>query len=100
MGASNTFLQQACFWKPAGGKYLHEGVLFNPVAYALVVDALQNEGPGKFDRVKGQCSKSVADGLTKEDVAATTALIPEAAAFTLVYQLKVVQEPEIKSYAQ
>lgn len=97
---SNTFLQRACFWKPAGGKYLHEGVLFNPVAYALVVDALQNEGPGKFERVKDQCANSVTEGLTTEDVAATTALIPEAAAFTLDYQPKVVEEPEIKSYAQ
>jgi hypothetical protein len=54
-GVSNTFLQGACPAEPAGLLYTHEGVLYNPVAHALVVDALQNDGPGSFDRVMGQC---------------------------------------------
>lgn len=48
VGVANTFLQGACAGQPAGGLYTHEGVLYNPVAYALVVDVLQHTGPGSF----------------------------------------------------
>ena len=60
---------------------------------------MKNEGPGKFERVRGQCANSVAEGLTKDDVAATTALIPTIAGVTFEYQPKVKEEPAIKSYA-
>lgn len=99
VGVSNTYLQEACLGLPAGGVYLHEGVLFNPVAYALTVDALTNKGPGSFERVKGQCAKVVADGLGLDDVIATEALIPVAFLGILVYQPKVLTEPAIKGYA-
>lgn len=88
VGATNTFLQEACLGLPARGIYLHEGVLFNPVAYALVIDALQNEGPRKFERVKAQCLNIVAVGLTLNDVIATEALIPMAVLNIFIYQPK------------
>lgn len=99
VGVSNTYLQEACLAQPAGGVYLHEGVLFNPVAYALVVDALTNNGPGNFERVKGQCVNVVAPGLGLDDVIATEALIPVAFVNILLYQPKVTTEPAIMGYA-
>jgi hypothetical protein len=41
VGTSNTFLQGACLALPASLLYGHAGVLFNPTAYALVVDACE-----------------------------------------------------------
>lgn len=99
VGASNTFLQGACLGQPAGLLYTHEGVLYNPVAYALVVDALQHNGPGSFDRVKGQCGSVVAPGISLTDVIETEALIPLAVLNIFNYLPKVVQEPGIKGYA-
>jgi hypothetical protein len=98
-GVSNTFLQGACLGEPAGLLYMHEGVLYNPVAYALVVDALQHDGPGSFDRVKGQCSAVVAPGLSLDDVIETESLIPLAVLNIFSYLPKVFGEPAIKSYA-
>jgi len=85
--------------QPAGLLYTHEGVLYNPVAYALVVDALQNSGPGSFARVSGQCGSIVAPGLSLPDVIETEALIPLAVLNIFAYMPKVVSEPAIKSYA-
>lgn len=55
ISVSNTFLQGACLGGPAGLVCTHEGVLYNPVAYALIKDALTHDGPGNFDRVSGSC---------------------------------------------
>ncbi|KAF8858496.1 alpha/beta-hydrolase [Acephala macrosclerotiorum] len=99
IGVSNTFLQGACLGQPAGGVYLHEGVLYNPVAYALVVDALQNAGPGNFNRVSGQCGSLVAPGISLSDVIETEALIPLAVLNIFSYLPKTNSEPAIKAYA-
>jgi hypothetical protein len=74
-------------------------VLYNPVAYALVVDALQNSGPGNFGRVTGQCGALVAPGLSLSDVVETEALIPLAVLNIFSYVPKSTSEPAIKSYA-
>lgn len=99
-GVSNTFLQGACALQPASGLYLHEGVLYNPVAYALVVDALTHDGPGSFSRVSGQCSSIVAPGLSLSDVIETQTLIPLAVLNIFSYLPKSIGEPGIKSYAR
>jgi hypothetical protein len=99
VGASNTFLQGACAAQPAGLVYTHEGVLYNPVAYALVVDALTHPGPGSFDRVKSSCADVVAPGLSLDDVLETEALIPLAVYNILSYTPRALSEPPIKSYA-
>ncbi|KAE9371124.1 alpha/beta-hydrolase [Stipitochalara longipes BDJ] len=99
VGVSNTYLQGACLAQPAGLLYTHEGVLYNPVAYALVVDALQHTGPGSFSRVSGQCGSIVAPGLSLSDVIETEALIPLAVLNIFAYLPKVVSEPAIKAYA-
>lgn len=46
VGVTNTEVQVNCTGKPAGSAYTHEGILFNPLTYALIKDALENEGPG------------------------------------------------------
>jgi len=99
IGVSNTFLQGACLGEPAGLIYTHEGVLYNPVAYALVVDALQNTGPGSFKRVEGQCGSIVAPGLSLSDVIETESLIPLAVLNIFSYLPKVFAEPAIRAYA-
>lgn len=99
VGVSNTFLQGACLGQPAGGLYLHEGVLYNPVAYALVVDALTNTGPGSFSRVSGQCGSVVAPGISVADVIQTESLIPLAVLNIFSYLPRVLTEPPLKAYA-
>ncbi|ESZ95379.1 hypothetical protein SBOR_4235 [Sclerotinia borealis F-4128] len=99
VGVSNTFLQAACAGLPAGGLYTHEGVLYNPVAYALVTDALRNEGPGSFDRVGDQCGNVVAPGLSLNDVIETEALVPLFLLNVLSYEDKVTSEPALMGYA-
>jgi hypothetical protein len=62
VGTSNNFLQGVCAGQPAGGIYTHEGVLYNPVTYALVVDALTHTGPASFACVKASCANAVIPG--------------------------------------
>ncbi|KAB8256509.1 ASST-domain-containing protein [Aspergillus pseudonomiae] len=51
VGVSNNHLQTICANKAAGGLYTHEGVLYNPLAWALTVDALRHDGPGNITRI-------------------------------------------------
>jgi hypothetical protein len=99
IGVSNTFLQGACFAQPAGTIFTHEGVLYNSVAYALVVDALKNPGPGSFARVEGQCADAVAAGISLSDVIETESLIPLAVLGIFSYLPKALSEPALKAYA-
>jgi hypothetical protein len=73
VGVSNTQVQVACPLLPAGGAYTHEGVLYNPLSFALAVDALTNPGPGSLSRIDlaSVCSQPVAPGLTAQDVVLT-----------------------------
>jgi hypothetical protein len=98
---TNNQIQMICQGRPAGGVYLHEGVLFNPLAYALVLDALQNDGPGQVSRLNLDivCAQAVAPGLSLEDVLATEGLIPLAALNLLLYPQKVTEEPAVLAYA-
>jgi hypothetical protein len=98
-GVSNTFLQGPCLGEPAGLLYTHEGVLYNPVAYALVVDALTHTGLGSFERVRGSCQDIVAPGLSLTDVIVTEATIPLVVLNIFSYMPKSLSEPAIKAYA-
>jgi hypothetical protein len=99
VGVSNTELQGACLAQPAGLVYTHEGVLINPVAYALVVDALLHEGPGNFARVARHCGEIVAAGLSLFDVLQAESLIPLAVLNIAAYEPKVTAEPALRAYA-
>ena len=98
---TNTQIQTACQGRPAGGIYTHEGVLYNPLAYALTIDALTNSGPGRLDRIDLDivCNQLVAPGLSPADVAATEGLIPLAIVNYLLYPQKVLDEPAVRAYA-
>jgi hypothetical protein len=52
IGVSNTEMQAVCsVFQPTGTLYFHEGVLFNPLPFALAKDALVNRGPENLSRI-------------------------------------------------
>jgi len=73
VGVSNTQVQTACPGQPAGGTYTHEGVLYNPLSFALAVDALTHSGPGLLSRINlaSVCAQVAAPGLTAQDLILT-----------------------------
>ncbi|KAI4626929.1 uncharacterized protein J4E87_004270 [Alternaria ethzedia] len=102
VGVSNNEVQKVCFGQLGGSLYGHAGVLFNPLTYALIVDALTHDGPGNVDRidVKSVCSTYAAQGLDLDDVLATEGLIPVAGVLLLTYPQKMYAEPELRAYAR
>jgi hypothetical protein len=102
VGVSNNQVQTVCANQPGGSFYGHAGVLFNPLTYALIVDALKNPGKtGSVSRINRQsvCANYAAPGLDLDDVLATSGLIPVAGVLLLAYPQKMVTEPALKSYA-
>jgi len=59
--------------QPAGTLYTHEGVLYNPLAFALAKDALTHNRPGNLSRIDvvSEFQKIVADGLGLPDLLAS-----------------------------
>ncbi|KAH7333392.1 putative lipase B [Rhexocercosporidium sp. MPI-PUGE-AT-0058] len=105
VGVSNTLIQTACPGQPAGGDFTHEGMLYNPVTFALAMDAMSNPGAGQLNRIdiSTVCGQSLAPGLTAADKSATDGTIATAAANIIAYGLtpgkSQVGEPAIKAYA-
>lgn len=101
VGVTNNELQVLCNGQPAGLFYTHEGVLYNPVAFALAVDALTHDGPGEPSRLDltTLCQEAATEGLSLTDVVATEGTIPVALAAILLYEPKSFAEPPIKAYA-
>ena len=98
---TNNEIQKICAGQPAGGPYTHEGVLYNPLMYALTIDALTNDGPGRVDRIDLDtvCAQVAAPGLSLADVLATEGLIPLALINILLYPEPVTNEPAVRQYA-
>ncbi|EON61418.1 hypothetical protein W97_00633 [Coniosporium apollinis CBS 100218] len=69
IGATNNELQVICNGRPAGSFVTHEGVLYNPVAFALAVDALINGGPGSTSQIDltTLCGQVATEGLSLTD---------------------------------
>ncbi|KAI9924130.1 hypothetical protein ASPWEDRAFT_429172 [Aspergillus wentii DTO 134E9] len=103
VGVTNNHLQTICSKKPAGGIYTHEGVLYNPLAWALAVDALKHDGPGNPSRLDLDkvCEQSVPEqfGLGLDQVLGTEGLLLVAVAEAFTYSSKSHGEPPIASYA-
>lgn len=101
VGVTNAFLQEVCPGLPAGGLYTHEGVLYNPIAFALAKDALTHEGPGLLSRIElgKECLKFVPDGLGVDDVLGTEAALVVAGVGLLTYPVRTFVEPPIRGYA-
>lgn len=78
----------------------HATSLYNPLGYALVVDALTHDGPGLASRLDltSVCSTASAPGLTIEENLETAALIPVALVLDLSYLPKVATEPALEAY--
>ncbi|KAF2674346.1 alpha/beta-hydrolase [Microthyrium microscopicum] len=102
VGVTNNQVQAVCGGHPAGLFYTHEGVLYNPLAFALAKDALTNGGPGRTSRLSSLntvCDEVVAPGLNLANVLTTEEAISTAGISVLIYPFKVFVEPPIMSYA-
>lgn len=101
VGVTNNELQIVCAGQAAGGIYTHEGVLYNSLAWALAVDALNNPGPGEPSRLNlaQVCSELIAPEENLEDVLGTEGLLFIAMDEIGQYQPKTSSEPPTASYA-
>jgi len=101
VGTSNNQLQTICEGQPAGLFYTREGVLYNPMALALAVDALKNRGPGNVDRIDKTdlCQAVVTEKLNLADVWATEGNMPAAVEAIALHSAKVWVEPILRPYA-
>lgn len=104
VGVTNTQIQLACPGKPAGLLYLHETMLVNPIAYALVVDALTQDGPGQLSRIDLDtvCGQLVPPGLDLDDLLGTEAVAAVLGPLDILSYgyLGDNVEPPLKSYAR
>ena len=101
VGVTNNEVQSICPGQPAGSFYTHEGVLYNPIAYGLAMDALKNSGPGQVSRIDtaSLCAQYLAPGLTIEDLLVTENAILVAGLSLVTYLPKMANEPAISAYA-
>lgn len=101
VGVSNNHLQSICAHEPAGGMYTHRGVLYNPLAWALTIDALTHDGPGRPSRVNVTtvCQQSIPPQLGLDDLLGTEGLLLVSLSETLRYRPKTFAEPDILGYA-
>ncbi|KAH7309174.1 hypothetical protein B0I35DRAFT_471039 [Stachybotrys elegans] len=100
VGVTNVEVQQVCAGYPAGTLYTHEGVLYNPLAFALAKDAITHDGPGQVSRIplKEVCSRYLTPGLGLEELLITENAIVSGGFAMFLYQPKPVQEPKIQGY--
>ena len=100
--ATNLDIQDVCEGELNGDLFVtHEGVLFHPLAPAVVEDALTNGGPADVSRLDtaSLCQSLVAEGLGLDSVLGTEALIPFAGLQIVLYPNKIQSEPPVRSYA-
>lgn len=98
-GVTNNEVQAVCpDGSPGGSFYTHEGTLYNPLGFALFVDALTHDGPGRPSRLNLDkvCSTYLTDGLDLADFLLTENSILIAGIAILAYPNKVLDEPPIK----
>lgn len=97
---TNVEVQKACPGTASGTEVTHEGMLYNSLAFALLRDALTNEGPGKLERIdKSVCLDPAAGKLDKVEISATEGVLVDAGKNVLMYKGKVRSEPPIMAYA-
>lgn len=101
VGVTNCEVQVAALLKPAGLAYSHEGVMYNPLAWALAEDAIKNGGPGRLDRINlfSVCMHRKAPGLSLLDATQTQALSAWCLKAILLYSPKTWREPVLPTYA-
>lgn len=90
VGVSNNWIQATC---PAGalggGVYTHEGVLYNPLAWALAIDALAHDGPADPARLDLEevCASILPPQLGLADLLGTEGMLLVAVAEIVAYHL-------------
>jgi hypothetical protein len=101
IGASNNEVQVVCDGQLAGSFYTHEGTLYNPLGFALLKDALANDGTGQPSRLDlgSVCNDYITPNLVLSDFLVTENAILIAALAVLAYPDKVFDEPAIRAYA-
>ncbi|KAG9515292.1 alpha/beta-hydrolase, partial [Aureobasidium melanogenum] len=101
VGVTNNYVQGVCSGLPGGSFYTHEGVLYNPIAFGLVKDALINGGAGQTSRLdlNTLCNMYLAEGLNVSDLLLTENAILVAALSLILYEPKVSAEPALMAYA-
>lgn len=97
VGVTNNEVQLICPSQAAGSFYTHEGVLYNPLAFALAEDALTHAGPGEVSRISTStlCPEYITSGLNLADLLITENSIVIAGVAILVYPSKTTVEPAI-----
>ncbi|CRG89801.1 hypothetical protein PISL3812_06840 [Talaromyces islandicus] len=103
VGVTNAWVQQVCGTVTLGGSiFTHEGMLYNPLSWALAIDAITHKGPGDPSRLDLDkvCSSFLADGLDLEDLLGTEGLLLLAVANVIGYGSWTATEPPIKAYAK
>jgi hypothetical protein len=98
IGTSNNEVQTVCRNQAAGTFYTHEGVLYNPLGFALLKDALSHPGPGKISRLDlGKvCSTYLTEGLDLTEFLLSENAILGAVVTVLTYQPGTLVEPAIR----
>ncbi|KAF2772446.1 alpha/beta-hydrolase [Teratosphaeria nubilosa] len=101
VGVTNYLVQSVCPLTPAGTLVTHEGIVYNSLAYDLVLDVLNNGGPGEVSRLDlgKTCSRIVAQGQSLEDLIAAEATFVVLLLNFLKYMPRAFVEPPIMSYA-
>lgn len=99
VGVTNNEVQTVCAGQAAGTFYTHEGILYNPLGYYLLVDALSHEGPGQSERLDlgAVCNNYLTPGLDLADLLLTETWLLTAGYNILTYPFPVLVEPNIKS---
>jgi hypothetical protein len=102
VGVTNAWIQDLCPGQPAGGVYTHEGMLYNPLSWALAVDAITHDGPADVSRIDRQavCAQLLPPELDLFDLLGTEGLLLIAVVGLVGYGSFTSQEPPIMAYAQ
>lgn len=101
VGVTNNEVQEVCPGGLAGSFYTHEGVLYNPIAFALFKDAMTHAGPGQVSRINTAaiCGQYLTTGLDLGDLLLTENSILIAGLGLVTYEPKPTGEPPIMAYA-
>ena len=93
-------VKKLCKDKPAGDRFFHESMVYNPLVHELTIDAIKHEGPGNAGRIDldSVCRKYLHESLSVEDAILSEAVDIRTGIHTLSYYKK-TKEPTVNEYA-
>lgn len=100
-GVNLNDVKELCKDKPAGDRFFHESMVYNPLVHELTIDAIKHKGPGNVDRIDldSVCQKYLHESLRVEDAILSEAVDIRTGIHTLSYYKK-TKEPAVKEYAK